>query len=160
MPDRKLFEVLAEGDSVTITDIHGEIVTWVASEWAEEAGVVISIVNAIKMLYEKGPKSLRRTINHPGEQTGADYRRIGDLIEILRDQESYSEIPEYKGKTPQIPAGTIGIIDQLMVGHFRATFVLKAKIPIPVHQIFLWSEENVTFTYKPDNSFGDQSHHD
>lgn len=49
-------------DEVRLMDGEHEIVCWVKDEWEADPSIVPAIVNAIKILYERGPKELRDSI--------------------------------------------------------------------------------------------------
>lgn len=51
-------------DSIHICDDKGEIVMWTQQEWVEDPEVVMSIVNAVRMVCTYGPSFLRKTIEN------------------------------------------------------------------------------------------------
>jgi len=59
MKDRVAFE----GDAIALYDEEGiEIVRWVKDEWVEDPDVVLSIVNAVRLFYQDGPRAVKRVI--------------------------------------------------------------------------------------------------
>jgi ParB-like chromosome segregation protein Spo0J len=51
---------------IHISDLGGEIVGWVQSEWVEDPAVVFAIANALKFAYENGTEALRRLVGVNG----------------------------------------------------------------------------------------------
>lgn len=45
-------------DHITLFDGDQELVHWTQDEWEEDPSLVLSIVNATRILYEKGPEAL------------------------------------------------------------------------------------------------------
>ncbi len=63
MPDDKISVAFWDSGNVTILDAHGcEIVSWNSDEWIEDPDVVLSIVNAVAIGYEKGAAALLKVI--------------------------------------------------------------------------------------------------
>lgn len=51
-------------DQITLFDDEGEeLVAWSSNEWHEDPTVVLSIANAIRMLYEEGGDSIRMKLD-------------------------------------------------------------------------------------------------
>jgi hypothetical protein len=59
--ETNIFRVDLAG-GVYLSDEFGEIAAWVADEWRDDDTVVLAMLNALKIGYERGPAVLRATI--------------------------------------------------------------------------------------------------
>ena len=52
-------------DHVALFDRDQELVYWTQQEWEEDPSLVITIANAIRILYEEGGQGIRDRIGEP-----------------------------------------------------------------------------------------------
>lgn len=157
-------------DAIYIYDVHGEVVSWNASEVAGEPGLAFVIADAVRTVYEKGVDALRQSVDpkHVHDYNAWVGRKIVTLIDLRgSDLETYLGDPivridgEWRRDVIYVPKGTVSEVKWCNVGSFGVHFSLptyaktEANPRIVRYSKFQWADEGYTFEYvKEDENEG------